>query len=283
MTREPLAWVLNLDAEHELELGGGYTPSLATRRALADAVARFAAQLPATDVVLGRDPDARAHGLSGRCYCPTPSALRRLERAGAIVSAVPNIDIVRTVNERAFGYALGHLEGARRCTDEHEVDDVLAHGGRWLLKRGLGFAGRGQRPIDGAPSDADRAWIRASLRRGALYVEPRVVIEVEVAIHGLVEPDGTFELGRPTLQDVRGGAWRGSRLAGDEELDAFEREALHASGERAATALARASYFGPFGVDAFRYRIDASVRFHAFSELNARYTMAWATGMGGLR
>ncbi len=88
--RAPLAWVLNLDAEQELELGRTHTPSASTRRAMARAADTFSAQLPPGDVVLDRDPDARARGLAGRCFCPTPSALRRLERAGASLPAVPS-------------------------------------------------------------------------------------------------------------------------------------------------------------------------------------------------
>ena len=39
-------------------------------------------------------------------------------------------------------------------------------------------------------------------------------------------------------------------------------------------------YFGPFGIDGFRYRdTDGHLRFNPRSEINARYSMGWAVGM----
>ena len=51
-----------------------------------------------------------------------------------------------------------------------------------------------------------------------------------------------------------------------------------------AQALSAAGYFGPFGIDGFRYR-DAQGRggrLQSMGELNARFSMAWALGMGPL-
>lgn len=279
------AWVLNLGAELELEAGARpYAPPARVLRAMAEARARLAAMLPERDVVLDRDPDDAARGLEGRAWCATPSALARLARAGARVPDAPTIEVLRRVNERGLAFALSHLEGATRCTDEAEVIAALARPGRWLLKRGLGFAGRGQRKIDGGPvSDADLAWIRASLRAGALYIEPRVAIELEVAVHGALAKDGSVERGAPTIQLVKDGAWQGSRRAEAGELADDELRALSESFDRVAAALHGAGYFGPFGVDAFRFRANEAARFHALGEVNARYTMAWGVGMGGFR
>jgi hypothetical protein len=273
--------VLNLDAELELETGVRYTPSAAMTTATSAASERLRAMLPPDDVVLDVDPESSARGRMGRCFCPTVSALRRLERAGAQIPEAPSMEVLARVNERGFALAIGHLEGALRCADEDAVARALAREGRWLLKRGLGFAGRGQRRIDsGEISEADRAWIRASLRKGALYVEPRVAITLEVALHGLLATDGSCERGEPTVQEVVSGAWRASWRARPGELGDPERAALSASFDEVSAALRSAGYFGPFGIDAFRFTEDGAERFQPLSEINARYTMAWGTGMG---
>jgi hypothetical protein len=53
-------------------------------------------------------------------------------------------------------------------------------------------------------------------------------------------------------------------------------EAVAAAG----AALARAGYFGPFGIDAFRHRGREGEVLNPLSEINARFTMDWLTGMG---
>ena len=46
-------------------------------------------------------------------------------------------------------------------------------------------------------------------------------------------------------------------------------------------ALAGAGYFGPFGIDAYRYRDRAgALRLQPRSEINARYSMGFAVGLG---
>lgn len=285
MIRAPIAWVLNLDAELELEMGTRHTPSASLVRAMDAARRELRAMLPPGDVVLDIDPDACARGLEGRCFCPTPAALQRLERAAARVPDAPSPNILKRVNERGFAYSIHHLEGSSRCTSEDEVVAAIARPGRWLLKRGLGTAGRGQRRIDaGAATPSDVAWIRASLRRGALYVEPRVEIALEVALHGWLAKDGTCERGIPCVQVVKNGAWRGSRPADPGELREHELSELHAAFDRTCSALREARYFGPFGIDAFRYATaEGETGFQPLSEINARYTMAWGVGMAGWR
>ena len=287
--REPLAWALELDADLELAHGRpGFTPQ-DTLRSWSHAVrVALAPSFPTGDVILDLHDDARALGLAGRCFCPTPRSLARLGRAGAILPDAPSFEVLRRVNARAFAFALGHLDGAVCATTVLEVERALATEGRWLLKRAFGFAGRGQRRIDvgrEAPiGEADRAWIEASLRIGELVIEPRVSIELEVGLHGLLGPDGAIERGRATVQDVdSAGQWRGSRVASPGELTDEERAALERAFEESASALRAAGYFGPFGIDAFRYDDAGTARFHRLSEINARYSMGWPIGMGGWR
>ena len=63
-------------------------------------------------------------------------------------------------------------------------------------------------------------------------------------------------------------------------MEASLREEL----DRAAEALRAAGYFGPFGIDAFTWEgDDGTVHLHRRSEINARYSMGWAIGMGDAR
>jgi hypothetical protein len=45
-----------------------------------------------------------------------------------------------------------------------------------------------------------------------------------------------------------------------------------------ARALFQAGYFGPFGIDGYRYLVDGKAGFCALSEINARYTLGFVTG-----
>src|SRR5690606_24295604 len=66
----------------------------------------------------------------------------------------------------------------------------------------------------------------------------------------------------------------------DAKLLAAEESALGREAERVGRSLHAAGYFGPFGVDAFAYVVGRLRHFNARSEINARYTLAYATGMG---
>jgi hypothetical protein len=266
------AWVLNLDADRELALGPAYTPSNALRRQLHEHAAALAETLPSADVWIEDDGDPR--GLAGRCWCPTPRALARLAEVGARPPAsAPSVDILRRVNGRTFSSALHALEGQRRIDDPRDAHDVL-RAGSWIVHREHTFAGRGHRFVEGPPSDADLAWIAKGLRLGPLHAAPRLAIELEVALHGHLGPGG-IERGVVTVQHVEGTQWRGSARAPD-VLSSTETRAFAETFDQVAAALRSAGYGGPFGIDAFRH----AAGFHPLSELNARYSMGYAVGMG---
>lgn len=279
------AWALNLDAEHELELGARYTPSRELRARVRAIAAELARALPAGDVMI--DPDAPAPvdpaRFSPRAWCPTPRALDLLARAGLPRPDVPSPSVLRRVNERGLAHALseGELPGALRATDLESITSHVSRPsitGGWLLKRGLGVAGRGQRPLHpGTISEPDRAWIAASLRRGALYVEPRVEIARELTVHGWATT--RTEVRSIREQRVHERAWLGSEPA--RELPPALESALVDAAERAGQALIDAGYRGPFGVDAYLWRAPGSVvsggalATRTISEINARYCMGW--------
>ena len=266
----PRAWALNLDAELELEAWPrAYMPSEAIR-ARTIAIARTIA-LPSGDRVIDPLDEDRAGCDRGRAWCPTPRAIVSL--GDLPIEGIP-IEVLRRVNERGFAHALseGELPGAIRATSIAEIDAQLARGGEWLLKRAFGVAGRGQRPVRGPLSPDDRMWIAASLRRDALYVEPRVEIVRELSVHGwATERAHVRSIREQTLRDR---AWIASAPARD--LDPATERALIDRAEQVASALIATGYRGPFGIDAFEWRTSTGARaLRTLSEINARYCMGW--------
>jgi hypothetical protein len=287
------AWILNFDAEDELDRGAGHTSSRAVLARFAALSVRVSALLAPGDVIV--DPTAAValapDAFSGRAWCPTPGARRLLERAGAVVPGAPALAVLRRVNHRRFCAELGQTLPGAGYVDT--LDDVVAivntrpHGTAWLLKRPFGFAGRGRKRVRwGAIDPADRAWIEASIAAGeGLQIEPWVELAGDVGLHGFLAASGALVLGAPTLQRTDAtGAWLASLRAAPGEIEADEERALFEAAETTAAALREAGYFGPFGVDAFRWMdVNGALRWNPRGEINARYSMGWAVGMGANR
>ena len=284
----PIAWVLNLDSEDELARGALYRPpALAKRAELADRGLR-SGLVRSVDVVLdghlGVRDDRCAHGRVGAAFMPTPYALHRLAESGSIVPRAPTLEVLRRANLRSL--ILPKLDDAVFVSTR---DDALFALHRptasqlWLCKRALGAAGRGHRRVPaGRVRDADVAWIDAALRKtGGIQITPWLDRVGDFAQHGLLAEDGALTVGEPTTQQIDAGdAWCSSRLATDRELDASERIALRTALEVAGETLSAIGYFGPFGIDGFRYRTsDGRLAFCACCDVNARYTMGFAVGM----
>ncbi|MET0593275.1 MAG: hypothetical protein ABW133_11285 [Polyangiaceae bacterium] len=294
------AWVLNLDAEYELASPDAHTSSARVNQRLPELAKVLAPLFGAGDVVLGEKDvlakvgaDApmtadRQGAYVGRAWCPTPRAIARLEAAGAAPIPAPPFSVLRHVNHRRFSAELGQtLPGATFVTTESELRATRrapTPSGHWLVKRPFGFAGRGRRRIAAGDRDASaESWLAASVRGGeGVQVEPWVAIVADYALHGFVAPDRAVTLGEPTRQICdEHGAWKGTAIAVD--LAPEEAVSLEDSARIAGEALAIAGYFGPFGVDAYRWQDGARTRFNARSEINARYSMGWAIGMRGRR
>ncbi|MBK8980131.1 MAG: hypothetical protein IPM29_29880 [Planctomycetes bacterium] len=301
--RSPLAplrdcvLVLNLDAEIELADPDGHRRSARLRDELrrrgavfSEEVERATGVAPRVLPLDGPPAPPGPPGAQGAAWCPTPSALARLQSAGLrLAECAPTVDVLRRANHREFGLALAtpdDFPGARFCTTRAECDAAWSRAprARWLLKRPLGFAGRGRKvvvPADLSPPAA--RWIDASLagsrHAAGLCVEPLVDRLADFALHGVIAGDGRV-LGTPTVQQVDSdGRWSGSRQAVAGDLGPTEERALLESGERVAAALRATGYVGPFGIDAFRWRDAAgNVRFRALCEVNARYTMGFCRG-----
>ncbi|MEM9696935.1 MAG: hypothetical protein AAGA56_30645, partial [Myxococcota bacterium] len=76
----PVVWVLNLDAELELRAHGRYVASRAVLARMALHLERLVGLVVEGDVVLPAG-DVPPHA-QGRAWCPTPSAVAALARAG---------------------------------------------------------------------------------------------------------------------------------------------------------------------------------------------------------
>jgi hypothetical protein len=280
-------WVLNLDAEIELARAGPYQAPLRVLRALEPWLVRARALLAPEDLLLEEWNDSGAPRAAteriGACWSPTPSALARLAKAGIPLPPAPGADVLRRVSHRSFYLELGGgAPGATYFRDAAALERALSERNStpWLFKRPYGFAGRGQRRI-AEPSADDRRWLADGLRLGGLLGEPWLEIERELSLHGCLERDGGLRLGCPCAQRVdRWRAWLASEPLAAHDLTVTRRSALESAAERAAEALFRAGYFGPFGIDAYIWRTPAGGReLNALSELNARFTMGYRIGM----
>jgi len=289
------AWVLNLDAEYELEAGRRYTPSEHLKRLVARERRRLLGNLVAPgDVVVTEEQlprlGARARGLRGLAWCPTPRARALLESAGALLAPAPPLEVLRAVNARPFALPLR----ARRVEDSFSKDvattleETLALLARpasdgWLVRRSFGAAGRGRRRIAaGAPAADERAWIAAGLTRGPLVVEPWVRVTREYTRSGWVRPDGSVRIAPPCFQETSAqGAWTGTQAAAPDEVREADDRRLEAMVADVGAALAAQGYFGPFGIDAYRHRVPGGrgEALNPLSEINARFTMDWTVGM----
>ena len=295
MNDHPIAWFLNFDADAELaQLRGRYTSPSSVIERSPGLVQHLSALFSPGDVVLATStsgpinvPTNKA-GFRTRAWCPTPLAKQAIEKLGMAALYGPALDLLRRVNHRQFAYDLGvTLPQAMLTNNLAEIEATIKNegvGDGWLIKRPLSFAGRGRRLVRaGSISKHDAPWITGALDRGeTLTIEPYVKRLLDAAIHGYVSESGTTSIGQPTVQECDdSGAWVATRLAVGDELFVYERDALDQIANRVAVALKNVGYFGPFGVDAFRWQQrSGEVLFHPLCEINARYTMGWSIGMG---
>ncbi|MCY2959648.1 MAG: hypothetical protein NTY35_05720 [Planctomycetota bacterium] len=77
------------------------------------------------------------------------------------------------------------------------------------------------------------------------------------------------------------GAWTGTERAALDLVAAADAARVEEACAAAGSALAAVGDFGPFGIDAYDHRAldGAGVVLNPLSEINARFTMDWATAM----
>ncbi len=296
MNPSPRAWVLNLEAEHELERGSRYAATDRQRLIVRRQCARVAPHLLRAHDVLVTDSgltdrvgqplsNNAAQGLLGCAWSPTPSALRRLAAAGATTPDAPALAVLALANSRSFTAQLtADLDPEalpKRAVDGLELAlELLARPSPlgWLVRRPFGAAGRGRRRLlSGAPPPDELAWLKASLAIGTLVIEPFVEITRETTRCAWLRPDGRLNIHAPGFQATTAeGAWIETLPAERSALDPRDDERLQAALSAAGARLHAAGYHGPFGLDAFWYRDGGIERLQPLSEINARFTMDWS-------
>jgi hypothetical protein len=284
-------WFLNLDADDELAKPTGFKRAADYEERRIELIENLAALTSREGGTILEAWNDDGQPTIGRAWMPTPKAIARLTAAGVTPAPAPHLTVLKRANSRKFSAALGvDLPGAAYTDSADELDEFVARpcvGTDWLLKRPFSFAGKGrQRVSPGILKDSARTWALASLRDGeGIEIQPHVRRVADFALHGYVPRKGNAKdaatIGAATRQvcDPRG-QWTASELATAEELSELERERLHTAATETAVALRGIGYFGPFGIDAMRWRdTTGALHFCPRLEVNARYTMGWAVGM----
>lgn len=282
------AWLANLDADLELAKPGSYqTPKVLLRqiRAQREALASLLQGEALLDVAARQAPPP---SVSVVCWCPTPSALIWLAKRGCKTGPAPHVQALREVNDRFFTLQFADGPPERRAVLHASQLEFLSveQGLRaWRLKRRFGFAGKGQRVIRAAPTADDTRWLSDSLRTGGLIAEPEFDVIAEFSRHGYVDHAGLL-LGELCRQrcDAHGQVASVERAEGTlSDLDRAAQGHLDRAMPLLAERLQAHGYFGPFGMDIFAYRAAQGIGWSLFSDVNARFSLGWSTGMGALR
>jgi hypothetical protein len=277
-------WLLNLHAE--LERGASADPLRAAREH-PELVLRAEGLIPPGDRVVASLTDlARVETVVA--WSPTAAVRALVTRAGFEVEPWPPLPIIeRVLSRRWNAERLGlPLPGASLVLDRADLARATAIDsptGSLLLRKMRGFAGKGRRICRvGALAEADLRFADKALEDGGLLVEPFVETTLDVSVHGFIPPPLVpgrgVALGQLVVTTLGpGGTWLAARRASLEETRELGQD-LDREARRAAAALQDDGYWGPFCVDAFRFAWRG--RTWARCEVNARYSMAWALGMG---
>ena len=191
----------------------------------------------------------------------------------------------KAVNDRRFALGLGFaLPGARVVSSLAELDAHITELGpiAWVCKAPWTAAGRDRCLGEGAPTADRRTRIERLLASfGALVFEPWLDRILDVGVCASIDRAGAVTAHPPhQLRTTPHGGFAGIDLA-PPALEPAELDQLAAAVTAAGAALHRAGYAGPFGIDAFAYRVRSTVEgrsgsiersFHPLCELNARHT-----------
>jgi len=281
-----IAWLLNLDADLELQDQESFGRARLSAQRIRELTARVADLVAPDDPILDE-----ATAVSVRAdtivlaFCPTPSALTRIAQLGLSVPAAPPFAVLRRVNDRAFCAQLGHgLADSCFALDMAALEKHLAcfPATTFVIKRAFSFAGREQRRGQGdgqgrALDASTRGFCARSFERGeGLQVEPWVERLADFSRHGYVTRAGAVLAGETREQQCDAmGRYVGVSI-GPARVTQVEDELLASTLLATGVALTRAGYFGPFGIDGFRYKTpDGGTALNPRCEINARFTMGY--------
>lgn len=301
-------WILNLDAERELAASGSYETPKRLVEQIAQEVGRVRDALCPGEATLSTASAGDLESAVAIAWCPTPSARSSAGRAGLPLPGAPSLEVLRRVNHRRFALELAERAEVRALYDALtpyrsasvlfessrsfvDLGSPLARDIAWLeaeavfekgfrLKRGYGFAGKGQRRLEAPLRDDDRRWVSDALRLGGFAREPEVALFREISQHGYVD-ERALLLGAPcVLRCDRFGAPLDVARAQRGELEPALEGALRAALTLLGRALRGAGYFGPFGLDSRLFDSRVGPGLTLVGDVNARFTMGWSIGMG---
>lgn len=301
-----VAWLFNLDAEAELAaLRSGSAPrppGAPARRRQAAARAQLARGVDEGgwvgpgDLVLdpgaphpcvtGSLPDKDLSGITPRAWSPTPSAKAAMARVGLALEGPP-LEALIGANARETFAALDPLPGSSVADSVVDLraaveEAPLPRSGlgassqpAWLLRRSLSCAGGGRLVAEGWHAGV-ASWAASALEQGPIEVQPLVDVVEEYSIHGWVHRGGVLRCGSPLCWRSADDSSPGGEVA---PLLDRERARIEGSALEVGARLRELGYFGPFGVDAFRWRrADGVVRLQVGTDINARWTLHFARG-----
>jgi hypothetical protein len=282
-----IAWLLNFDAAEELGNPARYTPARLPAERLRELLALFFDLVDAADLVLDHHAPSAATGahhpdLTVQAFCPTPSALGRIAALGFDPPPAPSLGVLQRVSDRGFCAGLGHgLAAAAFVRDMPTLRAQLQRAsftGTHVIKRAFSFAGREQRRVHGGVlDDSTRGFCERSFELGqGVQVEPWVQRLGDFSQHGYLTRSGELLVAAPREQRCDAmGRFLGMQ-AGPARLGVEEAHELRSALDATATALSGAGYFGPFGIDAFRYQAESGApALNPRCEINARFTMGY--------
>ncbi len=218
--------------------------------------------------------------LEGAAWCPTPTALDRLRAAGVSrLPCAPRLEVLRISNARGtfadlhglnpWGACLGDsLEALERAVKRPAPARASGRRPAWWLRQSLSASGQGRFLAEGW-SDRAANWCQRALQQGPVHVLPAVDIQDEFSAHAFLYRQGRVVRGEPVVQEVRGAAWSAATRA---------QRPVPGMGSMLETVVERLlglGYFGPLGVDGFRWKDSAgAVHVALATDVNARYTMS---------
>jgi hypothetical protein len=170
---------------------------------------------------------------------------------------------------------IGSLDELRAHLAAIELDPE--HG--WVLKAPFSASGRLRVRRRGRVLDTDIATRieRLLTRFGALCCEPWMDRLLDLGALGIIEDADTWRILPPhRLETDHAGVFRGIALDPDPSwLAPADRLAMTRAATAAASALARAGYRGPFGIDGFVYQHGGQRALQPMCEINARLSFGF--------
>jgi len=216
-------------------------------------------------------------------------SLHDLSPVDEVLAWATNSAIAAAVHHRAFCLQVAHalglaLPGSQMVESLSALDRLLASPQAprtWVLKAPLSASGRNRYIERKGPRIADprsrRRVERLFESHGPLLFEPWMNRTADFGVSAQLAPSGLSIVGvHGQNVDIKG------QFAGIDlqpVLSEAERARLLETVESVASALDRAGYAGPFGIDAWRYRKENGEEIlHPLGEINARMTfgrVAW--------